>query len=891
MGTKSVIQCRSSTGPVRLITIQLSHTVGYVLEFGDFYMRFIHNGALVLETPFNISAATQASPGVVTVAGNNYVDGDVVFVSGVVGMTQLNNRYFKTVNQVAGTSVQLRHILDNSAVDTTGYTAYGSGGTMQRVETIATPYAAADLALLKFAQDLNKLYICHPNYPPQLLTYISTSNWTITPLVFGSTVSAPTNISVATTLAAGTVNYSYTVTAVDANGQESSAGTAFALASKTDLRTVAGTNRVTWTAVTGAIKYNVYKSELSYTNAVAAGAAHGFIGTATGTTFDDSNIAPDFIERPPISKNPFQGSGVVSVTAGTAGAYTSVPSVTVAAAPAGGVTATAAASLGITSAAVAAGGVGYTVGDLVSFPRGIVLVVATVAAGAVTSYQALTFTGTSLGSITSGATPANPLTATGGSPGSGGAQINVTWGVTSIAVINQGAGYTSVPAVTFSSGAATATAVLAPVAGGNPFVPQFAWQRLGLLGQASNAQQVDFSQPGLYTNFDVSDPAQPDDAISGVLISGQLNEIKSAIPMPSGLIVFSNKAAWLLYGTQAGQAATAIDFTAQSQAYNGANDVPPIIANDNILYIQANGSSVRNLNYNLYANVYTGTDISILSSHLFFNKEITEWCWAEEPFKVAWAIRSDGIMLSLTFVKEQELIGWTQHNTDGLWKSCATVVEDLGSIVVNAVYFVVERVINGVTAKFIERMADRTFTTYTQPWCVDAGLQYSGAPATTFFGLDHLMGETVVGLADGIPFSRPVNLQGTFTLASAASLVTAGLQFIPDFQTLAIDTGNPTIQSKMKKIVAPTLRVQQTLGLQMGQTFDAASLVSIDDLVLGNVGTMTNEVVADLITGDVRMVLDPDWTEQGQFCIRQPLPYPSTLLGVIPELTVGDTEK
>lgn len=904
MGTKYLLQAFRSSTAVRLIGFQASTTVGYVLEFGDLYIRFFFNGAAVLESGIAITNITQSVSNTVTTAANTFNDGDIVFISGVNGMTQINNRYFKVLITVTGSQLRLQNMLDGSTLDTSAYSAYTSGGTIARVYTLPTPYVGDDLALLKFTQNVDQLILCHPSYAPRILRLITATNWTLTTITFGSQVSAPTGISVATTLAGGTVNYSYTVTAVDAAGQESVAGTAAALANKADLRTVAGTNRITWNAVSGAIRYNIYKSELSYTNAVASGAAHGFIGFSSSTTFDDSNIAPDFTEVPPIAKNPFQGSGVESITVTAAGSYTTPPTVTLNAPPSGGVQATAQAVLQVTSfSADPVGSTNWAVGDLAywfssaGIWTGVVSVVATLAGGRPATYQPITFPGTVRGSITSGTALTTNLlifnTPVAGDA-SKNAQGDLTWGVGIVNVLNQGAGYTAAPAVTFSAGAAAATAVLADVLGGNPFVPQFAFQRLALLGQASSPQQFNLSRPGLFTNFDVSDPAQPDDGIQGTLVSGQLNEIKSAIPMPSGLIIFSDKAAWLLYGQQAGQAATAIDTTAQPQAYVGANDVPPIIANDNVLYVQANGASVRNLNYNFYANVYTGTDISILSSHLFYNKQITEWCWAEEPFKIVWAVRNDGYLLSLTFVKEQELIGWCHSNTNGSWKSVASVVEQLDNMKVNAVYLVAERTINGHTVKYIERMADRIFDAphafdYVNPWSVDAGLRYTGAPATTFRGLDHLAGETVVGLADGIPVTAVVSADGVVTLAQAATQVVLGLQFTPDFQSLAIDTGNPTIQSKMKKISNPTLRVQDTLGLQVGTDFD--NLVDIDDLVRGNIGTMTNEQVTGLVTGDAQQAIDPAWTETGQFVLRQPLPYPATILGIMPELTVGDTEK
>lgn len=893
MGTKYVIHAFKTT-TVRLWGFQASFDVGYIIEFGNFYMRFHFQGAPVLENGISITALSQGNPAALnTAVPHGFSTGDSIYITNVNGMTQINNRFYRVV-VVTASQIQLQDLNGNN-INSTVYSAYTSGGSVARVYTVATPYQADDVFELKFSQNVNKLVITHPDYVPYELTLVSANNWILNSIQFGASVQAPTGIAVATTLAAGTVNYSYTVTAVDANGQESIAGTAAALANRQDLRTTAGTNRVTWNSVTGAVAYNVYKSEISYTNAVAAGAAHGYIGTVTGTTFDDSNIAPDFIETPPLAKNPFQGAGVASAVITGSGVYTSVPTVTISAAPSGGVTATASAVLHGIAAAVVAGGAGYSVGDAVAFPNGIVLIVATVSAGAVTGYQPLTFTGTSRGSVTSGNTPTNPLSAMasggGGGGGGSGATINMSWGVGSLTISNPGAGYTSTPSITFSAGAATATAVLQASTAGNPSVSAFDWQRLILAGPTGSPHQFNMSQPGLFYNFNVTDPAQPDDAISGLLVSKQLNDIKALIPMQSGLIAFTSKSAWQIYGQSAGQAPTAIDITAQEQAYNGTNDVPPLVINDSIVYVQAKGSSVRHLNYNFYTNVYTGTDIAVLSSHLFFGKQIVDWCWAEEPFKTAWVIRNDGIALSLAFVREQELIGWGQHQTNGLFKSTASVIEPANNSAtyIDVPYFVVQRTINGQTVQFIERMADRFYENYIQPWCVDAGLRYNGTPVTTLFGFEHLANTDVVGLADGVPFEATISASGTLTFADAKIFVTAGLAYTPDLQTLAIDTGNPTIQSKDKKIPAVTLRVQETLGLEIGSDFD--HLVPMKDLVQGNVGSMSNEVVTDLVTGDARTILDSRYTVPGQYCIRQTKPWPATILGVIPEIEVGDTKK
>jgi hypothetical protein len=133
--------------------------------------------------------------------------------------------------------------------------------------------------------------------------------------------------------------------------------------------------------------------------------------------------------------------------------------------------------------------------------------------------------------------------------------------------------------------------------------------------------------------------------------------------------------------------------------------------------VQAKGSIVRDLNYNFYSNIYTGGDITLNSSHLFNLFQIQEWCWAEEPFKLIWAVRTDGALLSCTFLKDEKIIAWTHHDTQGSFVSICTVTEPP----VDAVYVATQRKIGANTAYMIERMDNRLWPTVDSCWCVDCG--------------------------------------------------------------------------------------------------------------------------------------------------------------------------
>lgn len=882
-GTKYILRAYKSATAVRLITFQASFTVGYVLEFGDLYIRFINSGAYVLETAIALTAATAASPAVFTKNAHGLQNGDWVFTTLFAGGTwsTINGKYYIVAARTANT-FQLTDLFGN-ALNTPTLGTW-SAGSVARVYTLTSIYTAAELALLKYAQNINTLVLCHPNHVPAVLTLISAANWTLTAISFGPNILAPINVSVSSTLAAGQVNYAYRVTTVDVNGQESEPSLFGTLASRQDLRTTPGSNQVIWsTPVVGAVSFNVYKAQLDYASAVPSGSQFGFIGNVTGDRLTDSNIQQDYSLTPPITYNPFSGSSVTSVTITAGGSYTTLPTLTIAAPPSG-VTATAQPLMQPTGVALVSGGFGYHIGDTVTLPNNVsILVTAEGAGGSIGA-----FTITSLGLATLGISP-NPVSQISTSGSGFAATFTITYTVSSALLSNPGSGYVGAPAVSFSPAGATATSAIGASSSGNPTVPGYFQQRLVLAGPPGSPQQFNMSQPGSYYNYNYSDPVQTDDSIQSVLVSQQLNTIKSMISMPSGLVFLTDRQAWLINGGSPGSGISPINITANSQAYNGASDVPPIVANFDILYVQAKGSIVRDLTFNFYTNIYTGTDISVLSSHLFYGYTITGWAFAEEPFKTVQAIRNDGTLLTLTFLKEQELIGWAHSDTSGLYKSVTTVTESVSFGYVDATYVVVQRTINGTNVQYIERFAERIFNNGTRDaWCVDAGLQYNGSPATTFSGGEHLAGATVTGLADGAvitPFVMATN--GNFTLATAASVVTIGLAFTPQLQTLALDLGEPTVQGKRKKITAVTVRCEDTLGLSIGKTFD--TLVPMKDLVLGNVGSASNEVVTGLVTGDARTIIDPSWTVDGQYCIEQPYPLPATILGVIPEIAVGDT--
>jgi len=162
-----------------LIDFQFNDEQAYVLEFTEGYLRFYKDGGIILMTDVSITGGiTQANPGVVTANSHGYSNGDEVFISGVVGMTEVNGKSFIVANKTANTFELTDN--DGNNVSTLAYTAYASGGTLNKVYEITTPYTEVnDLFALRVAQNADTMYIDHGYYDLRKLTRTDHTSWTL----------------------------------------------------------------------------------------------------------------------------------------------------------------------------------------------------------------------------------------------------------------------------------------------------------------------------------------------------------------------------------------------------------------------------------------------------------------------------------------------------------------------------------------------------------------------------------------------------------------------------------------------------------------------------------------------------------------------------------------
>lgn len=211
-GTTFIGPAKEHTYAPRLIPFSFKAQDQYILEFGNQYMRVIRNDGYVTHNSFTVSNITQADPAVVTANGHSYSDGDEVFISGVGGMVQVNSRRFIVANATSNT-FELTSQVDGTNIDSSGYDAFTSNGTVSQIYEITTPYSSDDINDLKYVQSADTLTLTHKDYAARDLVRADHDDWTLSVVSFVPSQDHPTGVSV-TVNTSGSETIQYTVTAI-----------------------------------------------------------------------------------------------------------------------------------------------------------------------------------------------------------------------------------------------------------------------------------------------------------------------------------------------------------------------------------------------------------------------------------------------------------------------------------------------------------------------------------------------------------------------------------------------------------------------------------------------------------------------------------------------------
>lgn len=395
---------------------------------------------------------------------------------------------------------------------------------------------------------------------------------------------------------------------------------------------------------------------------------------------------------------------------------------------------------------------------------------------------------------------------------------------------------------------------------GYPVTVAFHQDRLVIGGSKDLPNRLWFSKSGDLFNFDLG-TGLDDEAIEFSILSDQVNAIRGIF---SGrhLQVFTSGAEWMVTGTPL--TPNTVQLNRQTRVGSAIDRyIPPVTVDGATVFVARNGQGVREFLYTDIEQAYTAIDLALASRHIPENIVDQDY----DPLRrLIFAIRADGKFATMTFYRAEQVRAWTLHDTLGNAKSVSVVGED--------VYLLVERSGNFFIEKFDENIN------------LDSALTGEVGTATdSWSGLDHLEGQSVSVVADGVALDNPIMvISGAITLTEPATTIEVGLPYTHIIEPLPPAMTEGTAGRKIRLIEA-IYRVQETQALRLdtGQ--------GLKDIPLKQFG---QDIILDspppIVSGDIK-IRALGWQKNGTspfWKIEQSVPYPFKLLSVATELKIND---
>lgn len=727
--TKNAVNPSKGTFFSRLIPSIRDLTTTYLLELGFEYIRIWKNGVplSIVGTVHPYVASQYSTPGTmlssfgstwyataeplnttattitVTPSGPNYLltASSAIFTSGMVGnQFTVHDSGGNFVTFVVGTFTDSTHIISSGIsmappntllnIPTTTWSTSltpVAGPYWYLVPTtqfeLPTPYDDNDLQAIHWTQSVDTITFTHPNYPTYELSRFNDTTWTFKTVVTTPAVGAPTGcIAIAGLPVAGTIPPAVGSLVASAGGGtvlcswsvipiSTNAQGAIAT-SASHLGGSSGTPAViTWTAASGATAYAIYRHDPTTP-------AGYLIGVATGLTFSDAGelILP-FLLMP-----------------AAVGTLSTIYTYQVTAVDVNGNESAASASFSCT---------GQTAW-LTTNPTG---------------------------------TPNNVL---GWNPVAGAVSYNVyrerVAGSGILGYIGTASnlnGFNDNAILPDTGSQPPMVRTLFATANNYPSTAAYFQQRYCFACTITDPQGVSMSRTGSFHDFSSYFPSEDTDAIIFDVDGDKTNPIRHMLDLGT-LLLFTDNGIYSCQGGNGG-ALTPENVNVHKENSLGCSALlQPILVNNSAIYLQSRGSIVRDVKFDLYTNGYNGADLSNYSAHLVNGYQLVSWCFAEAPLSMLWIVRSDGTLLTCTYIPEQQIVGWAHHDTIGgqFCDVCSLPQATQTNSIEDTVYAIVLRTVNGVPKRMIEQVQTRLIQDpLSDTFFVDSGLKYDGRNTTS----------------------------------------------------------------------------------------------------------------------------------------------------------------
>lgn len=399
---------------------------------------------------------------------------------------------------------------------------------------------------------------------------------------------------------------------------------------------------------------------------------------------------------------------------------------------------------------------------------------------------------------------------------------------------------------------------------GYPKMACFFQDRLVLAATKKEPYSIWMSRTGDYPNFGIEkvDGGVTDDsAIKADLITRNGFEILHLVPAKD-LVILTTGNEWIIEGASV---ITPAKINPRPQTMRGSNTCHPQHIGNRIVHVQRSGKTVRDLGYQYDADNYNGDDLTLLATHLTEGHKLVSSAYIQEPNSTLYYVRDDGVLLSLAFIKEQNVFAWSHHKTDGKYKKVASIPNGASDVL----YVTVER--NGKT--YIERFNPGIeAAVYMDSYVTGSGRSIEAS---------HLTGKTVQILADGTRLQDAVVPEnGLVAFGQSFSDITIGLAYETRVKQPGPDIGlkEGTMQARISKINTVVLRVEKSYGGHIGYTFKDKDMDELryEDYEMLETGDIVQQMPVANIGSNTK----------NHICIKHNEPFPFELNAIIREVSI-----
>jgi hypothetical protein len=291
---------------------------------------------------------------------------------------------------------------------------------------------------------------------------------------------------------------------------------------------------------------------------------------------------------------------------------------------------------------------------------------------------------------------------------------------------------------------------------------------------------------------------------------------------------------------------TPTNYNVRVQTTYGSTPIQPARCDQAMLFVDYVSRKVREftLDKTDANSTYVAPDLTQMAEHVTFGG-ITAMALQRNPEKILWCVRGDGMLLSLTYERAENVVAWARHPFPaGVTIESVAVLPGVeeDEVWLSALW-------NG--QRYLLRMASRL---PSNMFYVDMGMAFMGTAQTAFTGLDYLEGQTVQILGDNAVYPPQNVSNGTVTIPGpGVSTAYVGLPYRYTVQPMRIQVPSRqgTSQGAIVTVRECVFSLLASSGVQYGM--DLGNLYDLTKRTREPYGTppalFTGEIVANMPGG------------------------------------------